>query len=507
MKKVSKLINRIRKKVHFSPVLILACLVALIIRVLLIYVVRKNPSADEIWSYFLIKDSLHDIWLSTFGDLHPPFYFFFLHALRAILPFDLKIIHLRLISLFFGILANFGIWYLASSVLGKRAGQVAFILGLFLPGFIWASIYARYYSFLILLAILAIIFFRRFIQNGETKYLALLVLISIVGIYTHYYFFLYDVSFLVFLLFSKKYRVFIKKWIMSLVLVCFSLLPGLFFLLTLPKPEFAGRLENYFLKIPAIVVTNITSWEVLLYQYYRGNFLVYLPIIGTLWLVTVLLLISGLSKWRDQARSLFLSMLLVPPVVTALVSYTIAPLLGLGSLQIFLPPMLVVLARGIEFDLKKTKIITLTFAVVAFLGLVLLFDSSTVYREPPRDYRFLIKEFKGGDLVLHSHLYSLLISRYYLGDGVNFAIADTLSASPPTQKSLGYQIISHDTVLAHKGRLWYFEPSFEKSGEAKKAKAWLDENFILIHEEIIPPTYGNRHEDYFRVFLYNRKLL
>ena len=145
-----------RRRVKGNIVLILAIILALGIRFFLI-LLRKYPTSDEIWAYLLSKADFKSIWFGTLADFHGPFYFLFLRLIRVVIPFELNVFFIRVISVVFGIGASFAIWLLAAKVLGKKLGLAVFYLSLFLPGAIWVSIYGRYYSFLILLTAISVI--------------------------------------------------------------------------------------------------------------------------------------------------------------------------------------------------------------------------------------------------------------------------------------------------------------------------------------------------------------
>lgn len=472
----------------------------IIIRIALI-VIRVSPTPDEVWGLLLLRASFYDIWLATFSDLHPPFYFILLKLLSLISPFEFSVTTLRSISLFFGLLANLGMWYLGTVVLGKRGGLIAFILSLFMPAFIWSSIYARYYSLLILMVLLSIFWLIRFVETKKRKYLIYLTIASVLGVYTHYYFFLLDLSFAAFLLIKRQYRLLFKGWIISIIFICLFFLPGLFFLVTLPKPNIAERHRNNFIKIPSILLVDVTSWETLLYQYYKGNPVAYVPSFILMWICAFWLLIYGYQNMQRKYKELFLSVILMPPLIATVFSYTIKPLLALGSLQIFLGAFVIMLSSGIAYDLKNSKVVTILFSATVLAGLFFFVQGSSGLWNMSRDFKYLVSEFKAGDLVLHSNIYSFLIGRYYLGENVNFGIMNSTSASVPTQKALGFKMVSTDS-LATANRVWYlgqqgsnYLPQIEKKLGGEFALIRSEDFFDLGSRVIVP---------YYKVFLYSK---
>ncbi len=274
--------------------------------------------------------------------------------------------------------------------------------------------------------------------------------------------------------------------------------PGLFYLITLPKPELVGRHANHILKLPALVTTNIISGETLVLLYLIGNPYVYLPIIIILSLLTFVLLVNGLRGWRSEFFGLFASVIFVPPVVATIFAYLIAPLLALGPLLIFSPAFVVVIANGI-FELKKSKILTLAFGLGIFASLILFLYTSSVYFAPRSDFRFFINSFKVGDIVLHTHIGSFLIASYYVGREANFEIFDTHSATAQTSAGVGYKKTSVENLPTQGGRIWYFESPLMTLEQANYVKAGLDKYLTLIYVQSFPKKEDKFQTDYYNV--------
>lgn len=494
-----------RRGVRTSRSLFLIILLfSILIKVYLINL-RKFPAGDEIWAYLLTKADLKSIWFGTLSDFHGPFYFMLLRVIKLALPFELNIFFIRIISLIFGIAASFAVWVLASRVLGKKIGLIVFYLSLFLPGFIWASIYARYYSFLILLTTVSIILFLNYINTEKLKNLIILVIITTLGIYTHYYFFLIVFVFFIYLLSVREFRSLLRGWFLAIVSIFFLSLPLLFSFFVLPKPELVGRGYNFILKLPSVLITNLTSFETFIYLYYQGKPIFYIPVIISLWLSTVLLLFWVLYIWKDKNKLLFLYLFLVPPAILTLVSYAFnKPVLALGSLIIFLPSILILVGKGLNFTFKGSRIISLIFIISLFLSLIFFFQSSYTYSIPRKDFQFISDNLQDGDIIINSHFSSFLMSAYYLGSKVtNYGLHDEKTSTYPTQKTLGYNVITTESLLNLKNRIWYLEPFYGTSDEAKAIKQILDNNFKLVKQEIFVPEKEYKDNfTFFNVYLY-----
>lgn len=450
--------------------------IALSIGLRLFLILTREPAGDEIYGLLLTKASFQDIWFATFADTNPPFYFLFLHLLNLV-GVEMKILTFRLISLIFGLLAAVSIFYLAKLVFGQRTAKITFLLSLFLPSYLWASVFARYYSFLILLTTLSIIFFIRFAKNQQTKDLLILALSLILGIYTHYYFSLLFLSFTAYFFLVKRSSGLIKKWFRLTSLILLLHLPLIFYLFTLPKPS-APAFSNNLLKIPAIILINVTSFENLTYLFYhRSLFSYFLAIWG---IVTIsILFFLGLKSWRSNLKTLFILVIVLPPTVALFGSYFLSPLaLGLNSLLIFSPPLIVLLARGLYLNFLKRGLLWLVFLSFIFVNLGIFFKSSVWPSPFNRPYKFVKEELRNNDLIVHANIYTFVSANYYLGKDKNVGIIST-TYPKQVEKALDYKVFSVEEILKHQGRFWYFEPFFYNVSEAQKSKNQLDQRLKL----------------------------
>jgi len=456
----------------------LAFLLALVLRLFLI--IKRPIFPDEIQALFLSQANISDIWLGTYSEMIAPLYFIIIKLSH--LP--VTVLGLRFISLGFGLLACFLIKYLAEMVLGKKVSQIAFILSLFLPALIWASIFARYYSLLICLSSISMIAFIRYLKTKDGKFLILLVITLVMGTYTHHYFFLLVPAFAVYLLKTGQWRSALVGWLISLVATIILLIPGWYYLLILRKPEF-WRSINDLIKIPAALTANVVSFETLLYNYPPANWYTFV-FFASLTVILVVLLIKSWQNWHNDFRFLFGGILILPPIIALIVSYLYRPVFGINSLSIFLPAVIIFLANG----LSQSKTWMGLFGLFLTISLVLFVQSSlrpATFNDP---YIFVNNNLSGQDLVIHSDIYTFIQAKYYLGDRINFgAVATTYL--PATEKALGYKVIPLKDIVAHQGRVWYFEPIYFNMKPAKDLLNFLKKNFTLIEKKDFPDSLIN----------------
>ncbi|MBI2327829.1 glycosyltransferase family 39 protein [Candidatus Curtissbacteria bacterium] len=473
--------------------------IAAAIRVYLIFL-RKYPAGDEIWAYYLIKGSYGEIWLSTLSDLHGPFYFLLLKTIGTVLGVEVGVILMRFVSLFFGFWSIFSIWYLAHLLIAKKGSGVVVFLGLFLPSLIWVSIFARYYSFLNLLSSLVLIFFLK--MHKKRNFLAWIAftLVSIVGIYTHYYFPLILVSLLIFLIFFNRFL--LKRFMISLALIFVAILPLAYNFLSLPKPEIAGRHINDLVKIPATILTNLSSFEVLLFIYKNGDLVFGVLFMAIFALIYIYLLYFALRSLKRSVAGFLMFNMLAPPIIIIFFAYIFYPLLALSSLVIFLPAQILLLSVGIFEAIKKNKYIFFGFSAFVLSSFILLVKSSYSYSLPQNDIKPVLLEFKEGDLILHTHIYSYIMGRYYFRDSANYGISKAYSANANSEKALGYKMLDRDQLLGSK-RIWFFYPPWDVRPEIVEVKTMLDKNFEVSVKNIIASKIRFQEND-FQVYLYEK---
>lgn len=150
-----------------------------------------NLGTQSIWvdELFSISTSTMNvrqiISIVAYSDLSPPLYHFLLHFWMMI--FGTSETAIRLLSVLFGVLAIPMIYLAGRQLFDKDAGLIAALI-LALSSFnIFYSQELRMYSLMVLLALLSMYFFLRFLQRSTLASSAGYVLSTTLLIYTHYY--------------------------------------------------------------------------------------------------------------------------------------------------------------------------------------------------------------------------------------------------------------------------------------------------------------------------------
>lgn len=459
--------------------LILLIISALAIRLHLIF--NTHPAADEIWSLFLLENSDNDIWLGAIADNNSPFYFLFIRSLSDFLHIPLSIYFLRLMSLVFGIPTSVGMYYVARFLFDKKTGIIAFILSLFLPAFIWISVLGRYYGFLALVSVLSIFFFVRLLEKRSNKYFVIVLAFLLFGLYTHFYYVFFILALTVYLVFSKNIGYFFKKWLVGLAIIGILFGPVAFQFLSGDRWEVVN-VDNSIFKIPAVIISNISSFLIVIFiQHYQAYW--YFLVVVPLFLITLVLLYLGFKTNNDLYRRVLLLLMVFPIILATILSYLVKPLFAVNSFLIFLPAQTLLLASGILYSLKKQKIVALSFiilAIVTYIPFLQAFELTSSFAEP---FLYIKQNIQNKDVVLHTDIYTFIGGRYYLNQNINIPLIKSVT-SRTSERTHGYFPKQFEDIEKDNyGRLWFIEPYFYNIDIAKRAKAKLDRELILVKEE------------------------
>jgi mannosyltransferase len=270
-----------RRITRYEGALLLTVLLGTFLR--LYHISAQSLGADDTWSVWVSKLSLHGIVQTTAADVHPPLYYFLLHYWMAY--FGTSELAVKLLSVVFGVLAIIVVYSLGRQLFDERAGLVAaFILAV--SSFnIRYSQEVRMYSLLVLLGLLSMYFFVRLSQRSTPITWAGYVISTTLLLYTHAYGLflllaqnLYVVSLLVV---SRKDAFWWRRWTVLQLVVIVLFAPWVPVLIHQTGATSGGQQSSFWLalqRVSAPVLATLTS--------YAG---------GTLLLAILLVLLSLLS--------------------------------------------------------------------------------------------------------------------------------------------------------------------------------------------------------------------
>jgi len=181
---------------------------------------------DEAFSVWISKQSLSQIVQTTATDVHPPLYYFILHYWIAL--FGTSEVAVRSLSVLFGVLAVPMIYAVGRQLFNEEAGLLSALI-LALSSFnIWYSQETRMYTLMVLLALLSMYFFTRFLQKTTVAVSVGYFISTTLLLYTHVYgafvVIAQNVYLLTLLVFWREREFRLKYWIMlqALLVVFFA---------------------------------------------------------------------------------------------------------------------------------------------------------------------------------------------------------------------------------------------------------------------------------------------
>lgn len=194
---------------------------------LLIYLANKMYIwEDESYSLHTSSHSLSEvIKLSNNFEGQPPFYFALLAIWRLV---DSSIFFARLLSVIFIFIAAYFFKLLTKFVVPKAETRWLVVLFLLNPFVVWAALEIRLYALVILLSTISIYYFLRYYLENKNKYLYILLIISLIGLYTQYFVAFLITSFALSILMFKGRKEFFK-FCLYFIPVVLLFLPNLLF--------------------------------------------------------------------------------------------------------------------------------------------------------------------------------------------------------------------------------------------------------------------------------------
>jgi len=182
---------------------------------LLIYFVVLTYLAGRIYIWedesYSLNTSSHNLAevlkLSYNFEGQPPFYFVLLALWRLI---NSSIFFARMLSVVFIASSAYFFERLCGLVTGKKNVRWLVVVFLLNPFTVWAALEIRLYALVVLLSTLSVYYFLRFYIENRNKYLYILMVVSLIGLYTQYFFVFLITSFAIGLLIFKNKTIFFK---------------------------------------------------------------------------------------------------------------------------------------------------------------------------------------------------------------------------------------------------------------------------------------------------------
>jgi hypothetical protein len=298
------------------------------------------------------------------SDVHPPGYFLMLHVWMQ--AFGANLTLLRLPSEIAGTLAVPALYLLGTSLYGRVVGLYAALFGAFSPFWIWHSQEARMYTFLLLFTILSSYFFVQALKYRHAWAWLGYAVASLLAIYFQYYAFLVLLVHFIFLVSHWRHYSarLIGAWFGVMVLCAAVYAPWVYAFVT----NYKGASDPD-LTAPNLY-TPLTTLSTFLFGYLSTP--ITSNVIAAWPLLVVLSLALGIFAAALSRRASFLWLLLLLPVVLSfVVTLYLRPVLSVRYLIIVTPALYILLAiplariRGIVANLA-TAVVLAGLLVVAW---------------------------------------------------------------------------------------------------------------------------------------------
>ena len=140
---------------------------------------------DEVIQVNLSSKSVKDIIPSVFHGDSAPLSHFFLHYWMLLL--GSHEFSVRLLFVVFGILSIYFLFILARELFDAKVALLSALLLSISPFHVWHSQDARMYSLWMLLSIISVLFFLKFLKNNKRIYMFAYVLATLLSLYAHIY--------------------------------------------------------------------------------------------------------------------------------------------------------------------------------------------------------------------------------------------------------------------------------------------------------------------------------
>lgn len=332
------------------------------------------------------------------GDYHPPGYFFLLWIWTYF--FGFSEIAVRLPSVLFGIGTVILTYYLGKNLFNKKVGIIAGLLLAVSPLHIYYSQEARMYSLSTFSVALFSYFFIQLLNGKKWSFWGY-ALSGLLVLYSDYVVYLiFPVHFL-FLVLTK--RDLLRKWLVSVGISLISFLPWLF---VVPAQIFEGREASFALPGWKRVAGGADIKEIALipikFIFGRISFenKILYGVLSTLFIFMYgFIIVQVLKKWNKNV--LFLCLWILLPFFLIIIISIFIPMLSYFRIIFILPPLCLLIGRGLNILPKKISIIFFSFLILSSLFFLLMYYTNPKFqREDWREAAAFLDNHKKNDGII-----------------------------------------------------------------------------------------------------------
>lgn len=388
---------------------------------------------------------------------NPPFYTLFLKCWRSLS--GNSEFALRFPSAIFGAASVLLVYFLANLLLDRKTALLSAFIFSINPFHIYLSQQARMYSLFALFSLLSLFYFFRLLKENKKIDWFFYLFFSLLNLYTHYFaIFVLSTEMLYFILFYKKFRFNLKKFIITNIAI-----------LILFSPQFI-KIYNGFLS-----KTSHVNWGLEPSKYFISIFDSFLGWNIAFTVIVFLLFLFGLLKIKnaDKKLNLFgLFYVLIPLVFGFLLSFKIA--IMPRYFVFILPVYIIFISKGLTNIKYKFVRIVLILGILFISGFKLAEDYSKPNHAQWREtVEHIKRSSQENDLILFDAGYTNSpFEYYYKGDLTRVGL---LSSANVTENEIFYNGLN---PKLKSDRVWLILPNDFRTGKYYKYR--LEGDFKLI---------------------------
>lgn len=288
---------------------------------------RASIWFDEAFGAYLIRFDISELTHYTGMDVHPPLYYYLLKAWS--LFFGSSDVALRSLSIVLAVAVLVTVFYGVRIYLGRRVAYMSLILVALSPMFVRYAVEMRMYTLVMLIAVAATFVLLQATFHTSKRWWIAYALLVAAGMLTHYFSALIWLSHWAWRALDTRQRdyrkwaesFFSKQWLLSHILAVALFAPWLPWLLSR-----IGDLQTNGFWIPPVNPESLLNLITNYFMYENANTVGAFATIGFIAATIILLRSSSRALWiskndnSTKARSLMISVVIVPPALLILLS-------------------------------------------------------------------------------------------------------------------------------------------------------------------------------------------
>lgn len=442
-------------------------ILAVILIIKFVVLLYRPVSADELWTLYIIKNDIATIIRGSFADFRPPLYYLLLIPWTYL--FGDSIIVLRFFSLLCSMLALVCLYKCARYISTKKNALTLLLLTGISAGLVYDAGDARMFALSTLASTLLIWTVLIYLRTRKTSDLVLVFLSLLLGVYIYHYMWLFIPS--VFWIVYSHHPINKRMFFVCVVLFILACLP-LFYFISAEYSllgNFHSDLSGNIFKIFFSLIAPFFPSEMFLVT--TGELRPYLLISALLFFI--LPCIGHMLHAKTILKHLFFYFLIVPSLILIISSVLIRPLIGIHSLIIFSPVLLLALLPAL-----------LRFPFLKFILFFLVTSTSIYYfhnfnrlQTDLSAYQFVNMNLSTEVDVLVDDLYPFLWARYELKNKLPKGIVQS-SFNSLTEKSLGYIVLDDHALKTRK--VFFLSTNKSKNQSENNSNKIIQQGYSIV---------------------------